>query len=312
MLNETQKSLRYISFHSHLRKKKHISRIASPIRVRNRVTTYRGYSCSLFYHLSTWRMCLNLQQYRTLLLFTTSICFALHALLHLLPCHTQIGLVHRWAIFILLDSPIFECAEAKARRTRREICKTFWKCTYCHGKYGRIEKYETIRSRIIIEHHTDRISVYIRASHIHNSHRQTAAMAAFRWVYAMYIITFGRAVGVAKTAKKLWNELEHFAHEDMKKSYRKKRAKKSEHLSRHTHNVSESKIKKREEEWKKNHTSAALRHQHQHTNDDRAFVFSILFGIFSIPAAPLFSRLLLMLLLAFSSILFVCFECGCV
>lgn len=64
----------------------------------------------------------------------------------------------------------------------------------------------------------------------------------------MYIITFGRMVGVAKTAKKLWNELEHFAHEDMKKSYRKKRAKKSEHLSRHTHNVSESKIKKREEE----------------------------------------------------------------
>lgn len=131
---------------------------------------------SLFHHLTV-----SCTRYE----FTTISSIAIHDvdLLH----STLFGPERRRALFfILLESPILN------------VKYNFWKCTYCHRKYGRIEKHETIRSRIIIEHHTDRIQSMFVCLSLSYPHTHTHAELS-RVLYI--IITFGWMVGVAKTAK---------------------------------------------------------------------------------------------------------------
>lgn len=92
---------------------------------------------SLFYHRTVSCTRYEFTTISSILLFTTSICYTPHSSVRI------DGLA--------LESPI------------SNVKFNFGKCTYCHRKYGRFEEHETIRSRITIEHHTDRIQfIFVR------------------------------------------------------------------------------------------------------------------------------------------------------
>lgn len=143
------------------------------------------------------------------------------------------------------------------------IHTSFWaNAQYCFVKYDWIQKHETIRcSRniIIIEHHTDHaFGIYILC----------VSSVSYPQPHTQYPTRSADLCGEGCQKLLLWDELEHIAHETWKNHIEEKK-RETEHLSGNTQSIQQQ-----------NNIRPMLRHQREHTNDDRAIDSARLYFLF--------------------------------